>query len=85
MSLLRRSRPTWGRAPRDVAPGAIAATRTAAAGQRLTSELRTFPWADAASRRAFVGQAFVGRAFVGPRGFEPRTCGLRVRCSARLS
>jgi aspartate/methionine/tyrosine aminotransferase len=22
---------------------------------------------------------------VGPRGFEPRTCGLRVRCSARLS
>jgi hypothetical protein len=22
---------------------------------------------------------------VGPRGLEPRTCGLRVRCSARLS
>jgi hypothetical protein len=22
---------------------------------------------------------------VGPRGFEPRTCGLRVRCSAGLS
>ena len=25
------------------------------------------------------------RSEVGPRGLEPRTCGLRVRCSAELS
>jgi hypothetical protein len=38
------------------------------------------------SRSPCVGhQAKPNTKHVGPRGLEPRTCGLRVRCSARLS
>ena len=43
------------------------------------------PTCDPRKRTRLAGGAFVVVHVVGPLGLEPRTCGLRVRCSIRLS